>query len=174
MKRFLLLPILMFGLSFACDQPYEEVAGIKIGCPLGDSDGYKGYFWGEGIYGGDSHVKSLDDGGIFTIQIVLSIDGVAEGVILSSRNGVDKEVFNVLTKSLEERWGKPSLSDDSWDSTIVVFGSPNSEIVTNIITGYDKKDGVVKLLYQSKKSVDAGQKEEGAKKADIKKGFDGL
>lgn len=174
MKRLLLFPVLMLGLSFACDQPYEEVAGIKIGCPLGDSDGYKGYFWGERLYGGDSHVKSLDDGGIFTVQIVLSIDGVAEGVILGSRDGVDEEVFSVLTKSLEERWGKPSLSDDSWNSTIVAFKKPNSEVVTNIIAGHDKKDGSVRLLYQSKKSIDADQKEENAKKADIKKGFDGL
>lgn len=33
MKFLLLLPALMFGLSFACDQPHEEIEGIKMGCP---------------------------------------------------------------------------------------------------------------------------------------------
>lgn len=37
MKRLILLPALFLGLSFACEQPYEEVYGYKIGCPYGEN-----------------------------------------------------------------------------------------------------------------------------------------
>lgn len=41
MKKLALIPLLFLSTAFACDRPYEEVAGFKINCPLEITSDYE-------------------------------------------------------------------------------------------------------------------------------------
>ena len=142
MKRLFLLPALMLGLSFACDQPYEEVAGIKIGCPLEDNGDFKEMVVIEAT---NSTLYQKERTGIFNVIYVTTIDGIVESAIFGVNNGaaVDKEIAQDLFLSLENRWGKfEKLSESEY--TVI----PNSAVLGRI--DYTYVPGEVVLVYDSK------------------------
>src|SRR5699024_6276367 len=106
MKRVLLLLVLLFDVSFACDQSYETIEGIKIGCP------YDGEF-SAGVDKEDNakvtiYERSLENS-FFDSAIIEVMDGKVESVSLSKIfNDLDilKKEREGLFKSLDHQWGK--------------------------------------------------------------------
>lgn len=155
MKRLLLFPILMFGFSFACNQPYEEVGGIKIGCPQdvsfklssedGDSDRLKSY------------KKELTDSFFNTVTIKV-LDGNIEQV---SFNKLYHEISNQdadwdsMVTTLSEKWGEYGRIDLP-QAKIYSIKNPNSNLLemVSIMQVRDGSTGINGVTYFSQKIHD--------------------
>jgi len=174
MKRLLLLPVLMFGISFACDQPYEEVAGIKIGCSLGSSVDYKEYMAGNDLYGGGMVFRDIKNAAPFNLEAILYIDGLVEGLILGTPKGSSSEAdFKVLVESMKSRWGDPEVTEDH-RSYSALFVNNESKIVELVAATVSKSDGSMTVVYRTKKSLEAEERQEAKEKALLRKKYDGL
>lgn len=159
MKRLFLLPVLMFGLSFACDQPSEEVAGIKIGCPLGSSVDYREYTTGGQVYGGGAVSRELTSG-FFKTETILSIDGIVEGIILNSGNNISGEKdFTALVGSMKERWGEPIVNSEHSNAT-ALFINHRNDIIELVGVLLSKNENVLSVVYRTSKSLEAEKREE--------------
>ncbi len=171
MKRLLLLPVLMFGLSFACDQPYEEVAGYKIGCPL-DSDIR---FHSEiDMYGGKSSNIILGQDDFFYLAGVFHRDGIVEGVNFGTGDKtVDRSDYDLMIESMEERWGAPTLQNHGATS-MALFLNHKSPAVTMVAASFTEPKGPLVVVYRNQKSLDAEFEEAEKVKARRKENFKGL
>lgn len=155
MKRLLLLPVLMLGISFACDQPYEEVAGIKIGCPIGSSVDYREYDSGGQIYGGGAVFRKLKGDNFFQSEVVLSLDGVVEGIILGTGDdSATEEDFRALVESMEGRWGE-SMIKDNYSGSSAFFFNHDSQIIEMIGVSFSKGKKSLTSVYRTQKSLEA-------------------
>lgn len=110
MKRLLLLPILLMGLTFACDQPHEDVRGYKIGCPLElhKDMKFKSKKDAVEIY----TVANYED--IYTDVSLYVLNGNLEKVNLNTSIITDTEsriTKDALLKNLNARWGKFDIED---------------------------------------------------------------
>lgn len=160
MKRFLLLPILIFGLSFACDQPYEEVSGYKIGCPLGSSADYRQYTAGDDIYGGSMVFKDIDNLHPFEIEAVLMVEGTVEGLVfMTPEYAASEEDFYTLVASMQDEWGDPELEEDQ-DSVAAFFPNDKSRTLSLIGALFNGDIGELMVIYRSQKSLDAEERQE--------------
>lgn len=155
MKRLILLPVLMLGLSFACDQPYEEVGGIKIGCPY--SVEFKSALSDEVNTRIETFKKTLNDS-FFTGVDLDVLDGNIEKVSFTKSyedlRQMNEELESILVV-LSERWGK-YYSTDSAGAKIFAIRNPNSEILygISIIQVSSGRFGTNSITYFSKKFND--------------------
>lgn len=104
MKRLLLLPALLLGLSFACDQPYEEVAGYKIGCTYQEEGFEKSVDREDGnvvYYFGEREIGPFDNVNITTLNGDIAI----VNMYIDPSYFLDNKIVLDLSKSMEERWG---------------------------------------------------------------------
>lgn len=105
--RLLLIPILMFGISIACDRAYEEIMGIKIGCPLENEESYHKEILLEQVDENDEIIASIYhyvDHSMPELRYsdrnqIIVINGIVEYVEIN--NIVDP---TELINSLNERW----------------------------------------------------------------------
>lgn len=110
MKRLLLLPVLIFGLSFACDQPYEEVAGYKIGYKYKEEGLEKIINREDGnivFYYGEKNAGPFKDINITTLNGDIAIINM----YIDPSNYLDDKIVSDLSKSLEERWGEFTVGE---------------------------------------------------------------
>lgn len=128
---------LALSISFACDQPYEEVGGYKIGCPFEVTEKYT--LTNENIAMNAKEYQG-DVSGLFDIVTIGTINGSIEAVSFrrnDDRNVSQHEIDNMLS-SLTKRWGAPSEKDPVlsnayyWnleDSTVenIAFSSSEAE-----------------------------------------------
>lgn len=133
MKRLLLLPVLMFGLSFACDQPYEEVAGIKIGCPYeGDlSSGYK-----DDEDDAILHYSESIKGGFFDRAKIKVIDGnigEVSFIVFSKDHDDIRKSGDALFKALSERWGDADIKQSLDIETIYSFKEMDDSVLHEVV-----------------------------------------
>lgn len=125
--RFLLLPLLLLSLSFACDQPYEEVYGIKIGCIFEPTPDFKikdrGY---EKIYQSDGDIE-------VATKRVLTLGDKARSLTIEFFVKNDFK-DNDLLKQLRSRWGDGEVlsSNNSNDVYTVMFNETNNDIVSAV------------------------------------------
>lgn len=113
MKRLLLLPILMLGFSLACDQPYEEIVGIKVGCPFKSAVNVKDYTKGDPLLGGDFFYKDTDRDQLFNFEGLIIVDGNIEGLALrETRKPVNFKDFTSHINEMEQSFGKAQISED--------------------------------------------------------------
>lgn len=111
MKRLLLLPLLFLGLSFACDQPYEEVAGYKIGCPHQQDEGFE--VWNDrkdsniSSYSGEKKIGPFENIDITTLKGNIAIINM----YVDPSYYLDEEVVTDISKSMEERWGSFQIGE---------------------------------------------------------------
>lgn len=178
MKRLLLLPILMLGLSFACDQPYEEVAGIKIGCPLKEIKDIRAFTsidspsrWT------DSYVKALPKGSFFEgVRVTVSGDNVI-GVDLVKAGVLSDKDMSDLTEEMSLRWGGIIPVDDSIILGWEIYPQESEALKGGEIKlTVSRKDEVTGLSYSTeelKKIISYAHPSNSAKKQESSK-FKGL
>lgn len=172
MKRLLVLPILMLGLSFACDQPYEEVFGIKIGCSVEGINNFNEYTDLDlEIDGANVFHLPLNDGNFFDSANILVINGGVEGLILrASGFSFDPEIMDELIESLTNRWGAGGIVDRgnkagiNYAFNVSDIDSPLSAILVN----YELDNETLSLVYRTKKhdSLSENKDDEIKKKRD--------
>lgn len=99
----LLTGLLFASWSYACDQPYEEVSGYKIGCPFeqkGDFQMDDHRITQNGVL---AYVKADDKN--FKQITVIELDGNIEGLELQLVDGSDD--LDSVFESLADQWGIP-------------------------------------------------------------------
>lgn len=171
MKRLLLLPVLMFGLSFACDQPYEDVAGYKIGCPVDDTIEYGNEI---DMYGGKASHRILEKNDFFDLEVVFYRDGLLEGVSLGTGDKVvDRSDYDLMIESMKERWGVPVLQDHGATS-VAMFLNHQNPAIKMVAASFTEPKGPLVVVYRNQKSLDAEFEEAEKEKARRKESFKGL
>lgn len=171
MKRLLMLPLLLLGLSFACDQPHEEVAGVKIGCPLNKNIEYKEVM---DLYEGKIGYRELSKDSFFEIEGTFYRDGVIEGVTLGTGDkDVNQSDYTLMIESMEDRWGKPLLQEDG-ETSIALFTNNRSDIIKMVAASFSKPSGPLVVVYRDQKSLDSELAEIEKENALRKERFKGL
>lgn len=144
--RILLGFILALSVSFACDQPHEEVGGYKIGCPFDDKAGFN--LDETDASGKLSYYSKIKDG-LFNVVVIATLDGLIEYVEL----GVDGRVIpqkdaDSIMHSLAKRWGDPvEVSNVGYNAKWI----PRSETIAKISFFGLLKEETMTLTYESKK-----------------------
>lgn len=80
MRKLIVLPTLLLGLSFACERPHEEVYKIKIGCPYGENTED---FKAQEYFSGVSFSKFSLEKGLFETVDIDILNGNIEGLTFS-------------------------------------------------------------------------------------------
>ncbi len=114
MKKILIGLSLLISFAFACDSPYEEIQGVKIGCELADKDRFTKedvVSLGDSYYSTDKGVKFFDSMEVETDENDKVI-GVAfiksYPITLSNMKLQEEQVisdYKQFAESLENRWG---------------------------------------------------------------------
>lgn len=113
MRKLIFTLSLMLSLSFACDNPYEQIGDYKIGCPVEMSQ-HEFQLVGEERISGEKaffYVKENVTSDLFDGEAIIIVDGNVEFVMFLLKNGMPAG----LLQSLIERWGEPRL-----DNTMLV------------------------------------------------------
>lgn len=150
--RFLLLPLLLLSLSFACDQPYEEVYGIKIGCSLEEIKGLDKFSAMTPMLGADA-LSYIDQGSedFFNTVGLLYFDNSAEGVVLTSRDGTaNTKNFSLLLDELSKRWGDGFFLKEG----VYVINTVNSDVIGVIVALNPPGSNKINVVYRSKKLIE--------------------
>ncbi|UNM97330.1 hypothetical protein MMG00_05635 [Ignatzschineria rhizosphaerae] len=152
MKRLFLLPVLIFGFSLACDQPYEEIEGIKIGCPyIGDLS--KGTLKED-----DERVTLYEyrlENSFFDSAEIEVVEGKIEGLsLLKIFNNLEalKRDRGILLGSLDKKWGEGVVIGDNEGLIVYVNKKPNSEYLGSImvLSSFIESAGIFRVAYTSK------------------------
>lgn len=107
MRRLVLMLILTLGVTFACDQNYEEVEGIKIGCPIDEAELSEYDFVGPSFPGSFVYVKKGKMDGFFDRKNIFLIDGVISGVHLyRNEKPINVDELKDLVAQFTEKWGE--------------------------------------------------------------------
>lgn len=132
--RILLGIVLALSVSFACDQPYEEVGGYKIGCPFDDKTGFV-QDDSETKDGVSVYKSRLKDSFFESVSIDI-INGNMEGVSFDRKYHDNDSSFlddeDILLSSLKERWGDPVTIDISKYNKIYSFRNSGNEIIDTV------------------------------------------
>lgn len=151
---------LALSVAFACDQPYEEVGGYKVGCPLENIDEFELINTIDEI-GMKRYTK--DTTGIFESVAIDTINGEIEWVgFLTER---DKPFFDDDTKdivtSLKNRWGAFS------DGPVGLINHPKNSLINEIVfyASSNPDDNIMMLMYKSNKMAKAEEELEKLEKA---------
>lgn len=104
MKKLLLTLLLLSSFSFACDLPHEEIAGIKIGCPLSE----QGYPNQESI--NINNLGFFDYGNInqsndHATNLTITKEYVVTNNDLSTVMPLVNSDLKVILQELSSRWG---------------------------------------------------------------------
>lgn len=156
MKKLLLLPALILGFSFACDQPYEEIAGIKIGCPYEGNLalGYKDKDDDQII-----HFSERMKDGFFDRVKIKVLDGNVEEISflnLSKDHDDIKSGGDALFEALNERWGNADITQELNIETVYSFKNMDDSILYEIFAKRVLMEPVssMTVVYTSKKMKD--------------------
>lgn len=138
--RILMSLVLALSFSFACDKPYEEAEGFKIGCPLEDTAGYQ--VATEEFNGSPVVIYSKwDEQGKTTISpnfnfvSLITVDNVIENVFLTNFNRPTEEDFLNVLGRLTQRWGV--YLDFPKPSNKTYFWEPADGLISQIALRYD-------------------------------------
>lgn len=161
MKRLLLLPILMLGFSLACDQSYEEIVGIKVGCPFKSAVNVKDYTKGDPLLGGDFFYKDTDRDQLFNFEGLIIVGGNIEGLALrETRKPISFKDFTSHVNEMEQSFGKAQISEDD-DIYIAHFNNiVKGSLVSYVDAILDKNDGSMLTTYRTKAVEEAQRKED--------------
>lgn len=152
MKRLLLLPFLMLGFSLACDAPYEEIEGIKIGCPYPEE-------LSNGTFNEDGKTilfeRSLENSFFDSAEIEVlegNVEGISLSKIFSDLEELKKE-RSALFESLDEKWGKAVVMGNNESLIVYVNKTPRSEYLDSIVvmSSVLESTGILRVSYTSKK-----------------------
>lgn len=114
MKRLIVGMFLLASFAIACDSPYEDIQGIKIGCEFTGGDGFEksnDKALSDNLYRSTKDIKFFD-----SVEIETNNDNKIVGVAfikeyditMSNMKLQEEEIiadFKKFTESLEKRWG---------------------------------------------------------------------
>lgn len=114
MKKLFLILLMSLSFASACDSPYEEIQGIKIGCEFKGGDGFKKLNQsavGANSYSSSKNIKFFD-----SVEIATDGDNKVIGMVfvkkypitMSNMKLQEEKViaeYKQLAESLEKRWG---------------------------------------------------------------------
>lgn len=115
MRKLLISIALMSSFAFACDSPYEEIQGVKIGCEFANKKDFsKG---GESSIGSEFYSKSSNVKFFDAMEVEVDENNKVVGVAfvktypitLSNMKLQEERVisdYKMFVDSLEKRWGK--------------------------------------------------------------------
>lgn len=130
--RIILGFILALSVSFACDQPHEEVGGYKIGCPFDDKAGFE---LKESANGIDTY-KLKEPSGFFNNVEISVINGSAEGIYFEKEYeiGIVDHLNDekIVLESLEKRWGESDYFDITDSDRIYSFEQIDSPVISSV------------------------------------------
>ncbi|MBS7815929.1 hypothetical protein [Wohlfahrtiimonas chitiniclastica] len=169
--RIFLAAILCLSVSFACDQPFEEVGGYKIGCPY-DPVGMEHSKKDDGT---DIYVKKLEDDSFFQVVGLGLIDNKIEELSFFSAydnpDNMKRDIENILTK-FTKRWGEYKTLETGGGRTAYLFDNPNSSVLDSvgILVIQDYTSNEIGVSYTSKiLEQHKNDKKEQLKKENLKK-----
>lgn len=152
MKRLLLLPALILGLSFACDQPYEEIEGFKLGCP------YVGNLSAGTVKNDDEKIMVYEqrlENSFFDTAEIEVLEGNIESIslikIFDNLTTLQKDRAT-LFESLDEKYGEAVVVGNNESLIIYVNKAPRSESLGSILgmSTFLESAGILKITYASK------------------------
>lgn len=130
--RIILGFILALSVSFACDQPHEEVGGYKIGCPFENNDIFE---LKESANGIDTY-KLKEPRGFFNNVEISVINGISEGIYFEKEYeiGVVEHLNDekIVLESLEKRWGESDYFDITDSDRIYSFEQIDSPVISSV------------------------------------------
>lgn len=141
------------SIAFACDQPYEEVGGYKIGCPFENTSEFELIDTIDSI---DMKRYTKDISGVFDSVTIDTLNGEIAWVgFLSERNKPypTKDTQDII-KSLENRWG--NFSEDNGG----FVNQPDNALISEIrfYASSNPDDNIMMLMYTSNKMTKAEEK----------------
>lgn len=162
--RILLGLVLSLSVSFACDEPYEEIGGHKIGCPI-DRDQV---IASSPLESGEV-LNMFKADGFFDTVAATEVDNKIEAIFFSRANIKSSDLSHVtqLLNSLENKWGK--LNEIEPD---IYHRAVNNDVIGEITLAFPKYEGDdLILIYQSKKYLKQSQDKKNKEDAEIKDEF---
>lgn len=142
--------VLYLSVIFACDQPYEEVFGFKIGCPLENKESFVVQARNEE---GNITIYTKKLLGVFDTVRVIELNGNVEILELKIYENIhlSQHDINSLVTNVDHKWGQHKYQGPG-----VFFWIPKNNIISNIevFSTYLDERNVLDLIYQSKKIVD--------------------
>lgn len=158
--------LLATSISFACDNPNEEIGGYKVGCPFEASEKYT--LINEDKYM-DAQEYQGDTSGLFDIVVIGVINGNIEAVKFRRNDdrNVSQHEIDSMVSSLTKRWGKPTEKDPVLSN--VYYWNLENSIIENIVFSSSEAESAAPFfsaIYISEKAntaleeaAQAGQKE---------------
>ena len=148
-RIFATLFIIFSAIANACDQPYEEIDGVKIGCPIELNK------WFEETDANDSSRTAQYSYDIWDRPVsdvsVTTLDNNIEYVIFNLR-GLTEEDYQGLLASMEKKWGASEEFIPSQAEIGNFFGKLPGILEFVHLISYDGSD--FQIHYQSKKIAD--------------------
>ncbi|WP_077929207.1 hypothetical protein [Wohlfahrtiimonas populi] len=147
--RFLLGIILALSVSFACDQPHEEVGGYKIGCYLNPAK--MPYDKGSS----DENIRVLSNNNLpsnsfFQVVVTTLLFGNIEKIQFS-RSYPDYTQLSkdrlVLLNAINDRWGEYQEISPN----VYLFGNIDSPVLDHIVIDESLNSNTLSIVYISKK-----------------------
>lgn len=135
--------ILALSVSFACDKPYAEVQGIKIGCPLENSQALTVIKQKDGN-GITIYEKNMD--GMFDTATLLVVNGNIEAVIFKRTREFDPSLFDEVFLRLYDQWDGKILNPNSPALPNILSLQIQDDVLNNIILGKTEDDAPESLL----------------------------
>lgn len=150
--RYLLSLFLVAGISFACDLPYEDIRGYKVGCPIQDNSGLKL----ESQEAELSKYSFFADNDIYYKQDINTINGNIEEVRLVT--DFDREIDkNSFISKLDSRWGGVESLDVEGGIILGSIFPEKSDVIGEILVFIVLKDKntieAIDLTYRSNKMM---------------------
>ena len=140
MNKYLLASFLMLNLAMSCEQPYEEVLGYKLGCPIENVDSMKLIDSKE--FDGRAQVYAYKaSNGFFNNSEIGVLDGNVSLVHISGQGRDAKTIFKNLLVQNTDKWGEPKLLSkedgfEMWEFT------PNNSIL-----------GTIQLMFEGNSNI---------------------
>lgn len=152
--------ILALSVSFACDQPYEEVGGYKIGCPFVVTDEYK-LVDEEPAFNSKTYTKNID--GVFDKVNITVMNEDVEFIRFDKNNygKINQKDIDDMLVVLNKRWGEGK--NDGKTSLYYTWSPDNSAIGEVVFTSSGPSSSFpdFTLWYTSKKLLDLIESHEG-------------
>lgn len=163
-----LLLVLLLGVTFACDQPYEEIMGIKIGCPLENKENYQEELLFEeldenkepiaSIY----HYVDIQDPDLYfsSRNQIIVINGIVEYVEINNISDPQDIVAEldakwdeqIKTNECEIRW----ITDEDYCNNPeldIYIWNPSNEVVHSAILKYGVRSYQLKVISELYKEL---------------------
>lgn len=155
--RILLGLALTLSVSFACDQPHEEVGGYNLGCEIADTSDL-GMQVDSGYEGITTYSKRLNGDSFFDKESISIIDGKIEELSFTKSYPKMEGMYEgreALLDAMKNKWGNYEEKKLGGGYEMYVINDPRSDVIDEILViGIgDRQLGSLSVTYISKKGL---------------------